>query len=75
MKNLASFIVGLQISWSKEALGLMKISDGETVTDQVVAAIGMVGENMAIPRATFFRADDRQTIGCFVHSAGELVTT
>ena len=53
----------------------MKISDGETVTDQVVAAIGMVGENMAIPRATFFRADDRQTIGCFVHSAGALVTT
>ena len=49
---------------------MLATSEEATVSDSVVAAIGMIGENMAIPRAVFLRADNQQTIGCFVHSAG-----
>ena len=65
-----SLTVCAQVAWSKEALGLLAMSEEATVSDSVVAAIGMIGENMAIPRAVFLRADNQQTIGCFVHSAG-----
>lgn len=55
----------MQESFSEEQLKAMPSSDGKTLGDKLALAIGSIGENMSLPRATRITVDpDTRLVGC-----------
>ncbi|KAL3854614.1 hypothetical protein ACJMK2_013876 [Sinanodonta woodiana] len=59
--------VGLDAS----ALSSIPAEGGKILADIVAVHVGNIGENMALRRASYLRADTSSVIGTYVHSSGE----
>jgi len=52
---------------SKEDLGQIKSRSAGTLADMIAVNLGNLGENMALRRGSFLRADDNSELACYVH--------